>query len=246
MSRDSQFIDGIFNYCDRWCERCPMTSRCRVYAMEQEMTQPRARAEAENELFWQGIEDHLEKSLEEYEPPGELIDGDLDLDEPSDEELEEIQREQEWRRKITASQDLAVVTHEYADAVDRWFKKHGSDLEKSPTRTTRELKPDVSDAAAVISWYQYQIHVKSLRALNGHLDEDFGDDPRQSDWNGSAKVALLGIERSMSAWSLLRDLLPGRKDSIVEMLRRCGWMRRLLLDRFADARSFVRPGFDDP
>ncbi len=26
------FIVGIFNYCDRWCERCPLTSRCRVFA----------------------------------------------------------------------------------------------------------------------------------------------------------------------------------------------------------------------
>ena len=26
------FIVGIFNYCDRWCERCPLTSRCLVFA----------------------------------------------------------------------------------------------------------------------------------------------------------------------------------------------------------------------
>ena len=28
------FIPGVFNYCDRWCERCPFSSRCRVYAIE--------------------------------------------------------------------------------------------------------------------------------------------------------------------------------------------------------------------
>jgi hypothetical protein len=24
-----RYIDGIFDYCDRWCERCPLTHRCR-------------------------------------------------------------------------------------------------------------------------------------------------------------------------------------------------------------------------
>ncbi len=28
------FIPGIYNYCDRWCERCPFTDRCMNYAME--------------------------------------------------------------------------------------------------------------------------------------------------------------------------------------------------------------------
>ena len=32
MEVQEGFIVGIFNYCDRWCERCPLTSRCRVFA----------------------------------------------------------------------------------------------------------------------------------------------------------------------------------------------------------------------
>ena len=28
------FIPGIYNYCDRWCERCLYTDRCRTFAME--------------------------------------------------------------------------------------------------------------------------------------------------------------------------------------------------------------------
>ena len=24
-------IEGIFNYCDRWCERCSFTSRCAIF-----------------------------------------------------------------------------------------------------------------------------------------------------------------------------------------------------------------------
>jgi hypothetical protein len=26
-------ISGIYNYCDRWCERCPFTLRCATYSV---------------------------------------------------------------------------------------------------------------------------------------------------------------------------------------------------------------------
>src|SRR5262245_16756365 len=31
MSSKPGYIDGIYNYCDRWCERCIFTSRCRNF-----------------------------------------------------------------------------------------------------------------------------------------------------------------------------------------------------------------------
>jgi hypothetical protein len=36
LAEDPRFISGIYNYCDRWCERCPFTARCLVYAQEQQ------------------------------------------------------------------------------------------------------------------------------------------------------------------------------------------------------------------
>ena len=36
---EQNFISGIHNYCDRWCERCEFTARCRVFAAEQEMSE---------------------------------------------------------------------------------------------------------------------------------------------------------------------------------------------------------------
>ena len=34
LASNPDLISGIYNYCDRWCERCPLTSRCLVYATE--------------------------------------------------------------------------------------------------------------------------------------------------------------------------------------------------------------------
>jgi hypothetical protein len=36
MDVEGGFIPGVYNYCDRWCERCPFTGRCRVFADEAE------------------------------------------------------------------------------------------------------------------------------------------------------------------------------------------------------------------
>ena len=37
METRDGFILGIFNYCDRWCERCTLSGRCSVFAEEQRM-----------------------------------------------------------------------------------------------------------------------------------------------------------------------------------------------------------------
>ena len=42
---NNRYIDGIYNYCDYWCARCAFTSRCRNYAMGQELERE-ARGEA--------------------------------------------------------------------------------------------------------------------------------------------------------------------------------------------------------
>lgn len=34
MEGEEDFISGIFNYCDRWCERCDFAARCRVFGNE--------------------------------------------------------------------------------------------------------------------------------------------------------------------------------------------------------------------
>ena len=36
LAANPDFISGIYNYCDRWCERCAFSSRCLLYATEKE------------------------------------------------------------------------------------------------------------------------------------------------------------------------------------------------------------------
>src|SRR5215475_1723060 len=57
MAGDRDLISGIYNYCDRWCERCAFTSRCFLYATEKsdpDLDDPEARA-ITNAKFWRKL-----------------------------------------------------------------------------------------------------------------------------------------------------------------------------------------------
>jgi hypothetical protein len=75
--------------------------------------------------------------------------------------------------------------------------------------------------------------------------EDIVRNARLSDADGSAKVAMLGIERSLGAWTILRDAVPAEDAQIQDFQRRLARLRRMLDAEFPGARTFRRPGFDE-
>src|SRR5436305_14251897 len=62
---DPRYISGIYNYCDRWCERCPLTSRCLVFATEQvdQRDAPESH-DLRNEAFWHRLSSVLTETQE--------------------------------------------------------------------------------------------------------------------------------------------------------------------------------------
>ena len=67
--------------------------------------------------------------------------------------------------------------------------------------------------------------------------------PKDSD--GSAKVALIGLDRSIGAWAALHSQFPDRTDDILDILLHLDRLRKRVDQVFAEARAFVRPGFDE-
>ena len=64
MAGDPRFISGIYNYCDRWCERCQFTSRCLVFAQEQASTDGSESNDIHNEAFWERLKAIFEQTSE--------------------------------------------------------------------------------------------------------------------------------------------------------------------------------------
>ena len=125
---------------------------------------------------------------------------------------------------------------EVAVAEHRWFHEHAA-IRESADGVIR-------DALAIVLWDSTFIGGKLTRAVHGReLGNDRGDDPIQNDWNGSAKIALISIERSESAWQIIAqatgDVVAADLASAMSSLR--GEVEAA----FPFARLFKRPGFDD-
>ena len=246
------FISGIFNYCDRWCERCPLTSRCRLYAMQQEQSDEAESRDLNNAAFWESLRNTFDQTLEMIEDFAEEDGVDLNS---VDVELE-MERERELHEQAE-NHPLAQAAMQYTKRVDTWFKAEEQLFaQKDEELMTKldwgipqsALEPEaesILDSVEVIRWYQHQIYVKLMRGLWRDDIDDFEEErnfPKDSD--GSAKVALLEMDRSISAWGILRNHFREKTDDILSILLHLDRLRRSTEKEFPDARGFVRPGFD--
>ena len=98
--------------------------------------------------------------------------------------------------------------------------------------------------------------MKLKRALHSQIEEaedglEFRNDPSYpSDADGSARVALVGIDRSLAAWACLREDFGGgeedwENDPVFEIMLLLDCLRRRTEAQFPRAREFKRPGFDE-
>lgn len=251
LAQNPKHIPGIYNYCDRWCERCPFTARCLNYAMGEEERGDPASHDIKSEGFWKKMEESLKLALDLLEEMAEEQGIDL-----NDFDSEEISREHERSREAAASHELSQAANQYADMAESWyesnkhvFKQRENDLKTELSIGLEQKKlygeaKSIVDATEVIAWYQHQIYIKIIRALtNPEIDEEF-DDEIQNDSNGSAKVALIGMDRSIAAWARLNEHFPEQSDEILDILLHLDRLRKKTEKSFPNARSFQRPGFD--
>ncbi|OGB94938.1 MAG: hypothetical protein A2Z31_08650 [candidate division NC10 bacterium RBG_16_65_8] len=252
MALDPRFISGVYNYCDRWCERCPLTSRCLTYAMEQDgdASDP-ALQDITNRAFWQRLEGILREAHELLDEI--LRERGIELP-PADAEATQafLKRSEDAREHPCAA---AAAT--YARGVKAWLEGAGPRLQARGETLDSQHRMGLSivdpeadaerlrDAVEVIQWYQNQIAVKIMRAVGtAARDDAFPDELDRSDADGSAKVALLGMDRSVAAWAELLRQMPEEEDRILPLLVTLGRLRRDVEAIFPNARAFVRPGFD--
>ncbi len=62
-AKDPKYIPGIYNYCDRWCERCQFTSRCLNCTLVEEQFSDLQENDELNEAFWQRFSEMLQNTL---------------------------------------------------------------------------------------------------------------------------------------------------------------------------------------
>ncbi len=227
-------IDFISAYCDSWCERCAYTSRCSLFAVQAAVAMCGDQQE--------GLElaVGVPRSVEETREPDRGWAGFQDVEMTAQEERVLVRDQKACHTRVTATPIMKS-----ADAIPRvshrWFRARGEGVRAAADDLLRE-------ALEIAAWDATFVPAKLYRALvgrdNHEQGEDFDDDPVQNDWNGSAKVALICLERSEAAWQMIAQA-TGDVEAAALAERMAG-LREQVEKAFPHARSFIRPGFDQP
>lgn len=146
----------------------------------------------------------------------------------------------------------------YSRLVQKWFDKNnnmfldkGKELEKFATlgfdkKSVKDNLHKLQNILENIFRYQYFIPAKISRAV-GAIDIET-EKPQKNlpkDSDGSAKIALITINKSLESWVELTKIFPQKEDEILEILVA---LKKLLDETkkiFPGAMSFIRPGFDE-
>src|SRR4030066_1042070 len=171
LAADKRFIPGIYNYCDRWCERCPQTHRCLNFSIgEEEFSDPQTR-DIRNEAFWKKLSEILGETLEMLREEGKKWGIDLEsLDSESNTEHIRVSDE------AVQGHVISRAAKGYAKRVEDWFREREEHLIETATVLSEGV--NLEEAFEVIRWYQYFIAAKVMRAILGKMEEekDGGDE----------------------------------------------------------------------
>jgi hypothetical protein len=228
LAADPSLVQGIYNYCDQWCTYCPHTERCLAYKCLRDQEQRRP-----GDIFEDlaaSVNDMISFSRDVVQAEG----GDTPLA-----EIASLQ-------PIGASLDPPVID----DPLERRGREYAMETARFLMAVAPSFPPPGTGRAGrtpasieVVVWYHALIAVKIYRALASAAMSQRGKPGLADDAQGSAKVALIGMDRSRKA---LRQLQAKLHDSRIDrLLLRLERLTAEVERRFPDARAFIRPGIDE-
>lgn len=228
---EERFIPGVYNYCDGWCSACRLSSRCRIYAdMQADDAEDPPLAWSEQLAHW------FERALNRVRAKSEEAGIDFAEIDVASAKLQDTAPVVSFEHARLISRARA-----YEEAAFIWQKQRPAE-----PRSDDELSPSVP--TDVVDYFAPVIASKVARAIRSFADEQgslFRDDDARKDSDGSAKVAILGAERSRSAWADLRDSGLVSNDAVDDFDAGLTWLIEELDRVFPRARHFVRVGFDE-
>jgi hypothetical protein len=221
LVRDPRFIPLVYDYCDMWCERCPITHRCLLFAAEKLQCGGVAGIGDGS-----GLEEAIDLTravIDESSPADKPIAVlDLELCDPST-----------APREPALGHPLEYLARHYAIQAAEFLRP-------------RQCEPDGQmprgSPVEVIARHHFVIASKTYRALVSHYRAETEPELLR-DALGCAKLVLIAIDRSLAAWrSLAFTEDHARIGGLIELLEALGTAVEI---RFPDARAFLRPGLDD-
>jgi hypothetical protein len=218
-----QFVPGICNFCNRWCERCPKAHKCLSFAYAQEIKGVglELNTNSANDTFW-----NILKQQTIIETP-------------------------ESRKKELPLSDLEGFAIDYGKEVNNWIDTNKTLFEKTANQQSLSDTQEItfSEALEVLSWHSEFIGSKITRSkkeLNERNNQDTSDKTNPYRDNvGSAKIAIIACHHSKAALSILLFDLPNYESKIKSFIASLSLIEDGILELFPKAMNFKRPGLDE-
>jgi len=228
-------ISGIHNYCDRWCECCAFSARCSVYAMSEEEEHIREISEEPEKDLAEYVGNMLRDAMELLHDMA--LEHGLDLDAMEEDEL--------VMEKPGKKNYLIRKSDEHSKWLIKWLDDNELQIKEKLAALEIVAKRDflaLTDAFEVLKWFMHFIAVKFSRAVM----QPFEDTPEgRYDNNGSAKIAIIAVNRTVDALTIILNIMPEHEDQLLTALVRLARIKKRALKDFPEAMDFKRPGFDD-
>jgi hypothetical protein len=220
LTRNPSFIPLVYDYCDMWCERCPITHRCLLFAAEKLQCSRGRIGDAT------GLEDAIDLTravIDESSPENRPI-ASLDL------QLCDISTAP---REPALGHPLEYLARHYAVRAAEFLR---------PLQSGPDGEVPRGSSFEVIARHHFLIAAKTYRSLVSHYGAAMEPELRR-DALGCAKLVLVAIDRSLAAWRALAIADDdARISGLIELLEA---LSTALEIRFPDARAFLRPGLDE-
>lgn len=114
LAENPKFIPGIYNYCDRWCERCQLTSRCMNFALGEELFPDMETRDINNKIFWQKLDEIFKETLDMLKEIAEEEGIDLNS-------LDVADKEDRFAEETARNHECSLSAKAYGEMVDKWF-----------------------------------------------------------------------------------------------------------------------------
>ena len=207
--------------------------------MKENATDPETN-DINNEKFWESLRLSFQVTFELLEEDAKRFG--IDLDNLPDVEIKKPEK-----------RPVEKLSKKYSSQIFRWFEANNEKLKEKAEQlliiaNNEEPALKFADAWEVAQWYSVFISAKVHRAhfdLDERLAEPEDEYDLMSDNLGSAKIALIAIERSIGALSAMYSAMPENEDDYLKFLAILSQIKKQMLETFPDAMDFKRPGFDN-
>ncbi|MDD5529201.1 MAG: hypothetical protein PHX21_04150 [bacterium] len=244
MAQD-KYISGIYNYCDKWCEKCTLTKKCFLYAKEQkQLAKHKEKGENPNDLnvVMQDIKESFSETLKLLRKDAKKHGIDI----TALPEVESEEHDPSGHPLMQTAKTYLKLSHSFLEKLRKIIQEEGGDLIER-TEIIPSAANDIGTLRQIVSsydvilWYHALISVKIHRALQDKMD---ADEFSQTDADASAKIAYIGVMKSMDALKTIYNWNKALQDDALTLLAKTENLKKGINEEFPGHITFKRPGFD--